>query len=337
MFIKNYQVIFFSTIVIGTIMAISSNSWITAWIGLEINLIRIIPLFLAHSNRKSTEAAIKYFIVQAFASIFLIFFSSLRLSSSLIFFAQNLTRVVLISLIIKSGIAPFHFWFPQVIYISSWFMGFMILVWQKIAPFVLISYFNDKILVTLAIFMSAIVGGLGGLITLNIKLIITYSSIIHSRWILILTSIDLILWVNYFFIYSTLSAVVILISYKLSLNIIKDIYSSPQNLSIKIIFSINFLSLGGLPPFLGFYAKASAIIISINYFSAWLLLSLIFLSLVSLFYYIKIMYNFSINNVAQINIFLNKKIINRSLFSLNSLILISLAGNIFIPFLVLLN
>jgi hypothetical protein len=61
---------------------------------------------------------------------------------------------------------------------------------------------------------------------------------------------------------------------------------------------------------------------------------LIFLSLVSLFYYIKIIYNFSINNVGQINIFLNKKIINNSLFTLNSLILLSLTVNFFIPFLV---
>jgi NADH:ubiquinone oxidoreductase subunit 2 (subunit N) len=64
-----------------------------------------------------------------------------------------------------------------------------------------------------------------------------------------------------------LSAVVILITSKLNLNIIKDIYSSPQSPPIKIIFSINLLSLGGLPPFLGFYAKASAIIISVTYFS----------------------------------------------------------------------
>jgi NADH:ubiquinone oxidoreductase subunit 2 (subunit N) len=66
---KNLLFIPFAFILIlGTLLAVSSTSWFPAWLGLEINLLRIIPLIFCNSKNQINEAAIKYFIIQAFAS-----------------------------------------------------------------------------------------------------------------------------------------------------------------------------------------------------------------------------------------------------------------------------
>nr|YP_009186315.1 NADH dehydrogenase subunit 2 [Teleogryllus oceanicus]ALO71662.1 NADH dehydrogenase subunit 2 [Teleogryllus oceanicus] len=57
--------LFMMMLILGTMISISSNSWPATWMGLEINLLAFIPLMSSKSNMMSTEAAMKYFIVQA--------------------------------------------------------------------------------------------------------------------------------------------------------------------------------------------------------------------------------------------------------------------------------
>jgi NADH-ubiquinone oxidoreductase chain 2 len=57
----------------GILISISANSWLGAWIGLEINLISFIPLISSQENIFTTEASLKYFIIQALASSTLLF------------------------------------------------------------------------------------------------------------------------------------------------------------------------------------------------------------------------------------------------------------------------
>jgi len=63
---------FFIIIILGTLIVISSNSWLNAWLGLEINLISFIR-FIIKKNSFSSESAILYFIFQCFASIIFYF------------------------------------------------------------------------------------------------------------------------------------------------------------------------------------------------------------------------------------------------------------------------
>jgi len=79
---------------------------------LEINLLSFIPLILKTNNLYSSESSLKYFLTQALArrvllfSIILFFFLNIKQLSNLNYF---LNILFMSSLIIKIGIAPFHF------------------------------------------------------------------------------------------------------------------------------------------------------------------------------------------------------------------------------------
>lgn len=296
MFFKNYQIIFVLTLIIGTVIAVSTNSWFTRWLGLEINLMSIIPLILSELNTKITEASIKYFLSQAMASILLIFGVNLKFYTQEFLNLENLEIILTSALLIKAGLAPFHFWFPQVRIFLNWFQCILIFTWQKIAPLILICSINLKIALA-ARALSAIVGALGGLNQKNIKLILTYSSISHRAWIIIACLSNFKTWVVYFLIYCFLSFSIILFFYINQINFVNNIFSSDDSFFNKSILSLNLLSLGGLPPLLGFSAKLRIIIISLKIRFLIIFIPLILSSLVSLFFYFRLIYaNFIFSN-----------------------------------------
>jgi NADH-ubiquinone oxidoreductase chain 2 len=78
-----------------------------------------IPIILNKLNLNSSEASIKYFLVQAFASL-LIIFSRLMVSTyNQSYRFVNTFDIITLSLGIKTGIAPIHLWFPQVIELTE--------------------------------------------------------------------------------------------------------------------------------------------------------------------------------------------------------------------------
>jgi NADH-ubiquinone oxidoreductase chain 2 len=82
-----------------------------AWMGLEINLLSFIPLILMHNNVYTTEASIKYVIVQALASSTLLFIIIISSPSERILSLERETFIsvtIITPLIIKSGAAPLH-------------------------------------------------------------------------------------------------------------------------------------------------------------------------------------------------------------------------------------
>jgi NADH-ubiquinone oxidoreductase chain 2 len=69
----------------------------------------IIPLILSELNTKITEASIKYFLSQAMASILLIFGVNLKFYTQEFLNLENLEIILTSALLIKAGLAPFHF------------------------------------------------------------------------------------------------------------------------------------------------------------------------------------------------------------------------------------
>lgn len=283
--------IYIISLITGTILACSSSSWFTCWLGLEINLISLIPLLITHLNPYSSETSIKYFIVQALASTIIIFSSIflLKFSSQNSIFLFN--SLIIVALSIKIGAAPFHLWLPQVIKTSKWFQTIIILTWQKIAPMVLILFSKNNFL-KFIILSSCLIGALGAINQILIKKILVYSSILHSRWLLSSIICSEIIWWVYFSLYSLISiALISSISFH-PLKKIKDIFSSKITPILALFIFMNFLSLAGIPPFLGFLIKIITIsaIIILN-FDLPTLLILILSSLVSLFYYLRLTFS----------------------------------------------
>nr|AND96419.1 NADH deshydrogenase subunit 2 [Onthophagus vulpes] len=304
------KMIFSFSLIMGTLITISSYSWMGMWLGLEINLLSIIPLMSNTKNMMASEAAMKYFIAQTLASMILLF--SLILMSiyyNYMIFYNSLSLIFLSSLFIKMGAAPFHFWFPEIMEGLSWTNSFIMLTWQKIAPLTLISYssFSNMSYLSLIVIFSSMISGIMGMNQTNMRKILAYSSINHISWMLVSMLFFETIWIYYFMIYSIISFNIIIILNKLNIFYMSQLFSSMSNYPIiKFFFMLNFMSLGGLPPFLGFMPKwlTIQILIKMNLFS--LSLIVIVMTLITLFFYMRIItlgltMNIDYNSTTKIN------------------------------------
>nr|ARH54954.1 NADH dehydrogenase subunit 2 [Curculionidae sp. 5 AH-2016] len=296
-----YKILFFNLLIFSTFITISSMSWLSAWIGLEMNLLALIPLMKNFKNKYSAEASIKYFITQAMASSMLLF--------SIIIFLQlkNFNYFMIMfsyfflnsALLLKLGMAPFHYWLPEVISGLNWNIIMLLLTWQKIGPMILLSYslYNPQFM-SIIIIISSFIGSIQGMNQICLRKILTYSSINHMSWMISNLMSSFNTWMIYFLIYSliNLNIIIILLKYKIYyFNQLTKLFS--LNIYMKFFFMLNLLSLGGLPPFLGFFPKWLTVnsLIMNNFYT--LSFILIIFTLISLFFYLRISFSsFLLNN-----------------------------------------
>nr|YP_010046006.1 NADH dehydrogenase subunit 2 [Nasimyia megacephala]QPG86052.1 NADH dehydrogenase subunit 2 [Nasimyia megacephala] len=293
---NNYsKILFLSTLVTGTLITLSSTSWISAWMGLEINLLSFIPLMNNSNNLMSAETALKYFLTQAIASS--IFFlatilSAMKMNPAIDLHYHFPNLLISVSLMIKMGAAPFHFWFPNIIEGLTWTNSLILMIWQKIAPLILISYIFNMNFLIYFIITSALVGALGGLNQTSLRKLMAFSSINHMSWMLMAMQESNKSWMIYFLFYSFLSTAVILLFNYFKLSQLNQLFSMFSNSNIlKFSFFINLLSMGGLPPFFGFFPKWMVIqnlLLTHQMFMTFLLISS---SLITLFFYLRICYS----------------------------------------------
>nr|WFP44748.1 NADH dehydrogenase subunit 2 [Typhoptera quadrituberculata] len=297
MILNPSKYLFFSTLILGTLISISSTSWLGAWVGLEINLLSFIPLITYSKNSMSSEASLKYFLIQALASSILLFsflLTQLTIKMNLLTHQDFFMLLLSSSLLLKMGAAPFHFWFPGTMEGLSWLNCLILMTWQKIAPLMLSSYFLMKFnyFSTTIIITSIFIGSMGGLNQSSLRKLMAYSSINHLGWMLSSLFMGENLWALYFIIYSFLSASVLLIFATFQISYISQNYLllSPQP-AMKFCLYTLLLSLGGLPPFLGFLPKWLVIQSLSNLNQTFMTTLMILTTLVTLFYYIRLTFS----------------------------------------------
>nr|QRV62662.1 NADH dehydrogenase subunit 2 [Zaitzevhydrus formaster ulanulana] len=338
-----YKLVFISTLFMGTMITISSYSWLGIWMGLEINLLSFIPLMKMKNNPYSSEASIKYFLIQALASSIFLFSvimitMKMKMNSDLLFMNKTLFMIMNSTILLKLGAAPFHFWFPEIIDGLNWLNSLILLTWQKIAPMVILSYtIKNNLFISTIIVMCTLVGSIGGLNQISIRKILAYSSINHIGWMLSTFIVNEMMWIMYFMIYSFLSISIILILNKFNVFLLKQMFLLiSKNYLIKFFLIMNLLSLGGLPPFLGFLPKWIIIQnLSINNF--FIVMFMIMMTLITLFFYLRISYSSIMiyNNEINFNYLSNKTNFNSifinitSFISINGLILYSMIINFY--------
>nr|UFR82851.1 NADH dehydrogenase subunit 2 [Goliathus goliatus]UFR82890.1 NADH dehydrogenase subunit 2 [Mecynorhina torquata ugandensis] len=331
-----YKILFYITLILGTLISISSYSWMGMWMGLEVNLLSIIPLMSSTKNMMTSEAALKYFITQTLAST--IFLFSVILSS--LYFSFNLntsnyiTLIMNTSLLTKMGAAPFHFWFPEVMEGLNWLNSTIMLTWQKIAPMILIMYSNkNSLYLIIIITISMLISGIMGINQTSLRKILAYSSINHIGWMLSAILISSSIWSYYFIIYCFITINITLMFKILNIFYMNQLYISlNSNPIIKFFFMLNFFSLGGLPPFLGFLPKwllINSLILSNLYFLTFMMT---ILTLITLYFYIRIMFSALLMNKIEINYSIQPKnklnlIMIFNCIALMSLIIITVSVN----------
>uniref|UniRef100_UPI003002B841 NADH dehydrogenase subunit 2 n=1 Tax=Theopompa maculosa TaxID=2909580 RepID=UPI003002B841 len=306
MYQNSTKLLFLFTMTTGVFITLSANSWFSAWMGLEINLLSFIPLLSSSQEMMTNEAALKYFLIQAIASSTLLFLIIIKMNTSEMFHFNDLNlwnNLLLTPLFMKIAAAPFHWWLPAVIEGLTWKNTFIILSIQKIAPLILISYLLiNSFFTQTMIILSALIGAIGGFNQNSIRKILSFSSINHIGWMLAALMMGPNFWILYFIVYMiNLITLIPMFSFN-NLTFITQTFTSLNYMKIsKIILFISLLSLGGLPPFLGFFPKWMIIYVLIQNFTIPTCLILIFSSLITLFYYMRIMYTTLMITNAEVN------------------------------------
>nr|AYM84960.1 NADH dehydrogenase subunit 2 [Ommatolampis quadrimaculata] len=289
------KILFLSSMVMGTILSISSNSWFGVWMGLEINLLSFIPLLANSKNMMVNESSIKYFIVQAMASTMLLFSILMIQMKYPMGWEKEMIPSMMISssLFLKIGAAPFHFWFPEVMSASSWINCLILMTWQKIAPMMILSYCIQMSMFMFSItILSIIIGAMGGLNQSSLRQILAYSSISHLGWMISSLIVSETMWELYFFIYSFLSVIIVFLFMKMNIHFINQIYSSGNfKTEVKFMMILSLLSLGGLPPFIGFLPKWIVIQSMIENKLTFIMMIMVVLTTITLYYYMRISFS----------------------------------------------
>nr|ADE61173.1 NADH dehydrogenase subunit 2 [Ixonotus guttatus] len=293
------KLIFTTSLLLGTTITISSNHWITAWAGLEINTLAILPLISKSHHPRAIEAATKYFLTQATASALLLFSSMTNAWHTGQWDITQLTHpascLILTSAIaMKLGLVPFHFWFPEVLQGSPLITGLLLSTLMKFPPITLLlmtSHSLNPTVLTCMALLSAAVGGWMGLNQTQIRKILAFSSISHLGWMAIILPYDPKITLLGFYIYILMTTAVFLTLDTIKapkLSILMTTWAKTPALSAMLLLTL--LSLAGLPPLTGFLPKWLIIqeLTKQEMAPAAIMISL--LSLLGLFFYLRLAY-----------------------------------------------
>nr|WNH24162.1 NADH dehydrogenase subunit 2 [Diogenichthys laternatus] len=248
---------------LGTTITFTSTHWLLAWMGLEINTLAIIPLMAQHHHPRAVEAATKYFLMQATAAAMILFAST---TNAWISGEWNITQLchplpatmMTMALALKLGLAPVHFWLPEVLQGLSLTTGLILSTWQKLAPLTLITQLPSTS-PTLLIFLgltSTLTGGWGGLNQTQLRKLLAYSSIAHLGWMVLIPQFNPTLTIFALLTYILMTTSTFL-TFKTSnaTNIPTLSTSWTKNPALTALAPLILLSLGGLPPLTGFAPK----------------------------------------------------------------------------------
>nr|YP_008082673.1 NADH dehydrogenase subunit 2 [Danaus plexippus]AGL76298.1 NADH dehydrogenase subunit 2 [Danaus plexippus] len=329
--INSNKMFFFFFLFFSTLISISSNSWLGCWIGLEINLLSFIPLISSPNNLLNSEASLKYFLTQSIASINFLFSILLKLLFLNFFFHELFSIMINSSLLMKMGSIPFHFWFPNIMEGLSWLNCFILMTWQKISPLILLSYYLNINFISIIMIFNCIIGVIGSFNQNSIRKLMAFSSINNLGWMMSSLMISESIWKLFFIMYSFLTMIMCMMFNLINIFFINQLFNINLNFFLKISIMINFLSLGGLPPFLGFFSKW--MVINFLIMNNMFLISFFFImsSLIMIFVYIRIIYSsllFYSFKFKWFKIFIK----NNYITIINFFSLISLSGMIFSTF-----
>nr|UBS91930.1 NADH dehydrogenase subunit 2 [Anagonalia melichari] len=311
MIMNSTKMLFYTTMIIGVMVCISSNNWMMIWSGLEMSLMSFLPIMIG-TNLLSSESMMKYFIIQSL--------SSSLLMAGLIFIMMNkeMNFIIMISLMLKIGMSPFHNWVLSVIEGLDLKSIFFLLTLMKISPMMIMSYMKEMIWIS--VFISLIVGAIFGINQNSMRKILGYSSIFNIGFVCSCIN-EMSMWVTYMIIYSFMLLSLIFMIFKLNIYYLNQIMINEFDFKIKISFWLIMMSFGGVPPFLGFMNKLMVFEYMIMNNQYFLLIIMIISSLIVMFYYIRMTY---------LSIMMSSISLKWNIFSLNYSMLFFMVMNMMI-------
>lgn len=312
--------------VLGMMLMAGAKDLIMIFLGLEVMSISF--YVLAGVNRKkekAIEGALKYFLLGAFATGFLVYgialiYGSVQstsldiISNGFSSYTDNILFVVgvllfLIGFSFKIAAFPFHMWVPDVYQGSPTTIAGLFSTAGKAAAFsaiiatlhALFNNFPDNIfspyLSALAVF-SMLFGSIVAIAQSNIKRMLAYSSISHAGYMLIglaAGNTDGVAGVIFYltiYTFMNLAAfgIVSLIEGENDTNLELDSYAGlgTRNPVLAALLSICMFSLAGIPPMAGFFGKYYVFIAAIKSGLTWLAILGIVSSIISVYFYLRV-------------------------------------------------
>ncbi|MBE3100446.1 MAG: NADH-quinone oxidoreductase subunit N [Planctomycetes bacterium] len=310
---------------LGMMFMASGIDLITLFIGLETMAISFYILTgLLKPNRRSNEAAIKYFLLGCFSLGLLLYGMSLlyglsgstnlrMIATALAGHEKDVWLMLAVILVVagmgfKIAAVPFHMWAPDVYEGAPTPITAFLSVGSKAASFAMLlrifieglpSMSDDwRILFYALSVVTMTVGNIAALTQSNIKRLLAYSSIAHAGYLLIgvvagsargVTAILIYLFIYTFMQLGAFGVVVFLRRQDVIGEELKDLsglyFRAPAAAVAMLLF---MLSLGGIPPTAGFMGKFWLFSAAIDRGYVWLAVIGVLNSAVSLYYYIRV-------------------------------------------------
>ncbi len=322
---------------LGMFTMISGNNFLVIYMGLELLTLSSYALVaLRRDNGVATEAAMKYFVLGALASGFLLYGLSMMygatgsLDINTVFRAIASGHVkhqvlvfglvfVVAGLAFKLGLAPFHMWIPDVYQGAPTAVTLLIAGAPKLAAFAIVIRLLVESMLPLAIdwqqmlmvlsIASLLIGNLAAIAQSNIKRMLAYSTISQMGFVLLGLMVGVVDGNIYSAANAYSSAMFYIITYVLTtlatfgviLLLAREGFESEEitdfaglNQRSPLyagVMAICMLSLAGIPPMVGFYAKLSvlqALVATGQSLHIGLAVFAVVLSLIGAFYYIRV-------------------------------------------------
>ncbi|MCE2992150.1 MAG: NADH-quinone oxidoreductase subunit NuoN [Candidatus Jidaibacter sp.] len=215
---------------------------------------------------------------------------------------------IIVAMSFKISAAPFHMWAPDVYQgsptiVTTFFAsapkiaGFMILIKLLLDPFSQLYVQWQQIVLVISI-ASMFVGSLGAIMQRNFKRLLAYSSIGHVGFMLsgVVTAenegVQGVLIYMAIYLTMTLATFACLLLLKKDKKLIEDIYDlaglAKSHPSVALGLAALMLSMAGIPPMAGFFAKFYILIPLIKTEMYSLAVTFVIASVISAFYYLKI-------------------------------------------------
>nr|YP_010177460.1 NADH dehydrogenase subunit 2 [Thrips hawaiiensis]QSQ87285.1 NADH dehydrogenase subunit 2 [Thrips hawaiiensis] len=290
---------FLISLISSILICISSNSILTMWMSMEINLFSMIPIISLDQKLNSEKSSMVYFLVQSISSTMILMSICLE---SMDFNYTPFSTFMMVGIFMKLGLFPFHQWMMSAIEGMSWFVSFFLMTIQKIIPLMVIMQFSEKKIIIFLCLLNSLFSSIMSITMFSMRKIMIISSMNHLSLMIISLMLSKTMLKIYFIIYSTMTFMATKLFEKLQVNFIfQTMTLIKKNKINNMIFLTIFLSMAGVPPFLGFMPKMLTIMLMMkSKMILTVMLILVFNSL-STFMYLRA----SLNNILM-NLNINK-------------------------------
>ena len=319
-------ILFILFAILGSFVLISSDNFLTAFIGLELQSLSLYLMAAFNTkNLKSNEAGIKYFSLGALSSGFLLFGISMIYYDTSSFYMQNLNNfttiseiglsLILISLFFKVSAAPFHIWTPDVYEGSPTISTLFFASLPKFASLIFLFRVYQELNISgiqsldyifqIVCAISLLVGVYGAITQKVIKRLLAFSSINHIGFMLLgimcyqFMSEGTLFFYLIIYLITTFGIFAVLLNLRTvegeftKISQLNGLRFTSNSKSISML--VFFFSLAGIPPFAGFFAKFFILSASITDGFFFLSIVAVLSSVIAAFYYLTIIKNMFFN------------------------------------------